>query len=319
MKNNGLVRTGLFRLVPALALFASLALLGACGNAYSPDDDDDWEPGANVRIPLPQAGRAIVDEDVIKILIDYYEVVFTDGTDYYRGVASGSQRYLSVNVPLGTYHVLLLAGNSTYETLLATAFNDDVEIKIGRNEIIMSLDVIALHTDTGSTPPITVTGGTIEKGTLTGKTYIEIGNTDQITFKVDFDSAAFQHLADAKAGASGGGTTFDVEINQLNVREYLTSFEPFIVSGNTTIVLSTEEEYETAVLNTNENSYDSIGRAYLYIEYYAFGVAPGTTPFGQKKWRITNGLAFLEPDVNGALGGAILILYGSSNTAVVTF
>jgi hypothetical protein len=99
-----------------LAALLVVALAGACVSPF-----EGFEPPAEydaqgrrlvtVTIDLENASRA-VNTAVAKAYIDFYEVVFENGTEYYSATLKrGAGRRLSLRVPAGVYNAYLYAGH----------------------------------------------------------------------------------------------------------------------------------------------------------------------------------------------------------------
>jgi hypothetical protein len=322
MEKNVLKNAGFSRLV--FAVLAVLIAAGSCGGSLLNDGfADDWEEAdKNVRIPLPASGRSLTLESQVKAMVDYYEVIFYDGTsEYYRGVASGGQRYLSVNIPVGTgYKVLLLAGNSTYGTLLATAYKGAVDIDLGRNEVSMAINPVIIYPSVSGVPGvITITSPsstTIETSTKNKYRYFAIEKNDAVTVSVTLNavtSTAFKDLVDAE-----GATVFTIvsspKSNILKMKTYDSSPGfPDIIESSTDTTINPSAAF-TYVIPSTLTALDATYLLSFEMKYQAFG----TSASEGRIWYITNGLNPSQVDVANTIGGGILMAVGDSSVADIT-
>ena len=124
-----------------LFVWLSFMLVG-CNNLNTDLPDDPTL--TKVVIPLPKSSNArAIGLDSTKELTNYFEVFFrrTDGETniYYSVSATIEEGQIEINIPAGTYDILLLAGN--YTTVLASGYVIDEEIVLGQvNQITMVLD-----------------------------------------------------------------------------------------------------------------------------------------------------------------------------------
>jgi hypothetical protein len=314
MKNQRSLKAGLRR---AVFCFAVMGLVTACGGPFPGYfTENTWN--GNVRIPLTVLNslsgtgtdRSLADTFPVKELIDYYEVVFTDGTGYYKGVAEKGQRYLTLTVPVGNdYKVLLLAGNSHYGTLLASAYESGVNIVPGTNTVSMTISPIIINADDII---FTINGGTTQsvQTMSSGRKYryVALSKGDlNVVLTVNFDGQ-LDNLADAQ-----GGTSFTAISHTLTISPYGVG-EPFyppysVTSSPPNVSIAASHDY-TAI--PAMPSIDVTGIAQFEIKYCAFG----TTASGGRTWYITNGLNSGAVDIKDEIGGGILVIVGDGGGAV---
>lgn len=97
------------------------ACLQATGDAESKAEyTADGRRIVTVTVPTETAARALTVSQA-QAAIDYYEVVFKNGTEYYVGSATKSNP-LTVRLPEGTYSAALLAGVRSSKVLLAAGY-----------------------------------------------------------------------------------------------------------------------------------------------------------------------------------------------------
>jgi hypothetical protein len=325
MEKNVLKNAGFSRLV-----FAALAVLiaaGSCGGSLLNDGfADDWEEAdKNVRIPLPASGRSLSDPNLVRAMVDYYEVIFLDSAKaaYYRGTASGAQRYLSVNVPVGTgYQVLLLAGNNAYGTLLATSYLNTTNIIQGRQTITLptitkvTINPTLIKVERDSGTPVNI--GTTATSNYR---YIDLEKTDK-NIKVTIDLAAqLEELSLANGGSLGGAFPIVQNSNELFLTPYKDTSglggPRYQLSGGLTFtpgVTGTGFSYPVIPDLANE---DATYILYFRMQYQAnFGTGAVSISEG-RKWTITNGLDYTQPDFDNGIGGGLLVVVGNGGTAII--
>jgi hypothetical protein len=146
-----------------------------------------------IRIPaIANAARALTVEQA-RAAIDFYEVVFKHTVDGRLFTASATKdKVLSLQLPVGRYETVLLAGTKNSGTLLAAAYNADENIAPDTNAVYFSLKALEVAVNGEEeykiefdNPPLTSPSGTTSEGfpyfllpteteNITGK--ITIGN-----------------------------------------------------------------------------------------------------------------------------------------------
>jgi hypothetical protein len=293
-----------------------MCLVTACGGSF-PDYSTENAGNGNVRIPLavlPSPSgteRSLYNDVAVKELIDYYEVVFKGGSGYYKGIADRGQRYLTLTVPVGDdYKVLLLAGNSHYGTLLASAYNGDVDIVPGTNTVSMNISAIKINAGdlkfviNGGSPQ-SVQSRPISSGREYRYISLSQGDTN-IVLTVEFHGQL-----DNLASAEGAGGTFTAISNVLTVLPYGggSSFPLYVESDSVSV---SSDSFSYAAIPAIPSN-DVTGIAHFEVKYCAFG----TTDSGGRTWSITNGLNSGTMDIKDDIGGGILVIVGNGGTVVL--
>jgi hypothetical protein len=316
MKDQRSFKAGMYRIGFGFTVIAGVCLVTACGGPF-PGYFTENEWNGNVRIPLSVfaslygADRSVYNDVAVKELIDYYEVIFrkSDGSAYYRGIAEKGRKYLTLTVPVGDdYKVLLLAGNSSYGTLLASAYAGDVDIGLGTNTVSMTMSLIKINAEDlsitkGTNTTVSILTSPASAGAYR---YIELSKGDtNIVLAVNFHG----QLANLAAAEGATGTVTAVS-NVLTILPYQGSNFPLYVESDNTSLGSSSLSYKPVpVIPSN----DATGIAHFEIKYRAFGDAAS----GGRTWSITSGLNFGEVDIKDGIGGGILVIVGDGGGTVV--
>jgi hypothetical protein len=117
-----------------------------CSNGYNKHDvpeDEDTQASVKILLPNHVTSRSI-GSDLSLEETDYYEVVFRkesgDHYIYYTANASSSDSYIELNITVGDYDILLLAGKN--HLLLGSSFKQQYQIVVGNNTIDMPIKTL---------------------------------------------------------------------------------------------------------------------------------------------------------------------------------
>jgi hypothetical protein len=135
-----------------LILFGLIFVFG-CSNVTNVGEIEGAEGLlAKVIIPLPTSenGRSVVPLASTQSLTNLYEVFFkrtdTETPNYYKASATSIENYVEIEVPVGTYNILIVAGYSSVgygNYLLVSAYSQNEIIVLGENVVNMGLNPIS--------------------------------------------------------------------------------------------------------------------------------------------------------------------------------
>jgi hypothetical protein len=141
MKRNGWLTVLAVFLVSSLAAGCVQGVHSAGEREGPVEDALTGERLVTVRIPVNAAVRALTLE-LARDSIDFYEVAFkhTDGRTF--SASATINRELSIVLPVGTYETVLLAGTYNSNTLLASAYEDSVDVDLDTTKITYKLKAL---------------------------------------------------------------------------------------------------------------------------------------------------------------------------------
>jgi hypothetical protein len=288
---------------------------------------------------LTGSGDRSIASGVVPALVNSYEVIFKKGTDYFRGVGTNADGYISVSVPIDTgYTLLVLAGYG--DTLLAAGYdNTDVDIQpnqlnsfvvpmtrippgwnggttLAANNDFTFTATIAAHVDpdvTISNRVVTVASNntnfpaTSEKLTIAFRTPLL---TPLITVDADTTAATDVAIAGYKIELSPVETLKKTVINTI-------AFEPSTALAVSTIG-SGQNLLPATVSFVNTPDLPTVAASlYLNFELYYYAFGNNAIPGGSTRWVIRNGIVPTQEDkddtTNGNIGSLIRVNIGAGD------
>jgi hypothetical protein len=324
------------------ALILALALT-ACDMGNIPGEaalyNEDGQRMVTLTINTGGEARALAS-DTAKAAVDFYEVVFSDGTKFYRAAAA-KDKPLKVAVPVGDYRngsaadptrAILLAGRNSDKTLLATGLISKVNASTNKGEIkadtvSVTFTLTALTTDLLKTPKSSLTfSSPTTLNTPSGAA--AVNGLGVPYFKVPADTsgiAATLSIGGFKTGAIDTSAALYAKVTNPPIGSAgLSSQEgdpPVLVSGEVTLtadaVVPATGALPITIATPSAGHTDGLSRFWIDVPVYALN------PVNSVEWHIRNGLdnSLLDDGLGlgkNTLGGSILLAVGATTAGAIT-